>query len=862
MNRVTHAVALLSFATLSLGRTWAADADDDGALLADASSINMPTYSLHALNAMRDASIATIELAGLTIDAQDRVDGIGIVRRGERTLAALETLLAELGLSARRSGTGAHIDTPLGTAQVDLGECVRAAGGHFCDVETLAAQLALDIVFDRAEYVVRVRAPWPRDAVNLGVSGSMAADVSAPKLSVSYARSQLGYRRDRQNDDLYGTGEFGGGMGNGYWRSAWFQDSSGRRGLYDYAWITQRENARYLIGHQVMGLDPLLPSFDLLGAQGVWTNAPRTLFDDALDTRRLVSDRVQPNRSLRGDGPPGGRADLRVDGELVDSVVIPLTGRYVFDRQQRTIDPLAIVQVHLYERAFDTVPARIEDRTFQTGDRLLPQGAYVHFAGAGVQGNPLGDSRLRDRLDGTGSGFWQARYGASAAVTLEAAVQRSEEGDYAIAGAHIGLGGYGSLSALVGRNDEGAGAIRIQADGQRRRWFWRGFVQEEDAGYRIGTASGDRVLRYGESGWMGNRWMLSVVGREERDANSGRHVSFVRPALSAQPLDTLSLSIRPDSEGDYGYLVRWAPAPRVYFNAFRDRQRDQFEAHWALPRDTRLVAGWVRDESAGERRSLLGYREHGGARNWRYGAGVLESEGRVGWLVETGAELGAGTYLSAQATDDPLGRRNGIGGATMWLNLSVDLVNTGRGFTRSTYRSDYSRLGSIAGRVSAPAARSDEALAGIPVRVDSEVRAYTDDKGNFHVGGLAPGVHRVELDDENLPVDYAPTRRRLGVEVRAGRSTPVRFGLEQRLGLAGRAVDVAGNARAGVHVRLLAIDGRELGTQATDTYGYFRFSELAPGRYRVELQSGASRREFELVDRFLFEQDLVLSDEP
>ncbi len=847
-------IALCLLAALALVPAFAAADEDDGALLADASSLPLPTYGMQALT--RSASDQPrVEFAGLAVNGNEHADGIGIVREGARTRVGLEALLAALGLSARRDGADARLQTPLGHARVALGNCLAIHGAHFCDVQALGKALALEILFDRGEYLVRVRSAWT-DSAATATPKPPVADVEAPLASFSYARSRLDYRHDEHGDNFYGSGEFGGGLGDGYWRSAWFQDGSGRRGLYDYAWIRQRGNTRTLLGHQVMGLDPLLPGFDLLGAQAAWTNAPQAIFGAAPETRRLVSDRVLPDRMLRGEGPPGGRAELHVNHVLVDSTPITLDGRYVLNDSAAHVDALAVVQVHLYEHAFDSVPLRIEDRSFRTGERLLAAGTVVQFAGAGVEGNPLGDSTLGGELDGKAAGFWQMRYGVSTAVTVETTVQHAQHGSHVVGGVHLGLGGAGTLSALAGRNDDGASAVRVQTEGQRRQWFWRGYLQDEDAGYRSGA--GERELRYAESGWLGRRWMLSLVARSERDHTTGREIDYVKPALSVQPTDRLSFAVRPDSEGDYSWLARWAPAARVLLSAFGDGRREQVEAQWSPRNDTRFVAGWVREDEYGDRHSLVGYRDRHGARAWHYGAGALEADGRFGWLLEAGTQLGAGSTLSAQALDDPLQASVGGGGRTLWLNLAIDLVNTGRGFTQAGWRADYSNHGSVAGRIGLPGGRGGETLAGIPVRVDGDVRAYTDAHGRFHVGGLAPGVHRIELDDENLPIDFVPERRGMNVEVAAGRATTLRFALDLRLGVAGRTLGADGKTRAGILVRLVDAEGRELARQSSDAWGFYRFTELPPGSYHVA--AGASpQTTVELVDRHVFDQDLVVN---
>jgi len=825
---------------------------DDDILLADAASLPLPTYGMQSVVA-RGNDTARVELAGLSVDGSERERGIGIVRDGEHTRVALESVLAELGLAARRDGADARVETPLGSARVALGNCLEIGGAHYCDARSLGDALAVEIAFDGAEYLVRLRTAWPRARADQPAV-ALHADVEAPLASFSYARSRVDYRHDDRGGDVYGSGEFGGGLGDGFWRTAWFQDGTGRRGLYDYAWITQHGNARYLLGHQVMGLDPLLPSFDLLGAQAAWTNAPLAIFADAPSSQRLVGDRVLPDRVLRGEGPPGGRAELHVNNVLVDSTPIALDGRYALNDGGQRVDPLAVVQVHLYEHAFDSVPQRIEDRSFQTGDRLLADGTLVQFAGAGIQGNPLGDSTLGGELDGKAAGFWQARYGVGPALTLEGTVQQSQDGRYAIAGAHIGLGGHGALSVLAGRNDDGDGALRVQGEGQDRHWFWRAYLQDEDAGYRL--AGGEREMRYAESGWLDQRWMVSLVARSERDVLSGREVDYVKPAVSARPTDRLSLAVRPDSDGEYTWLARWVPVERVMVSAFRDARRDQVEAQWSPAFDTRVVAGWVREDDYGSRHSLVGYRDGRGARAWHYGAGVLEADRRYGWLLEAGAQLGAGSTVSAQALDDPLLANAGGSGRTLWVNLSVDLVNTGRGFTRATWRADASSQGSIAGRIVLPQGQQ-QPIDRVPVRVDGDVRSFTDTHGRFHIGGLAPGVHRVELDDENLPIDFSPERRGMNVEVAAGRATTVHFTLDLHLGLAGRTLGADGKARAGIIVRLLDEDDREIERQASDAWGFFRFAELPRGRYRLALDA-AVQRSVDLVDRHVFDQDLVV----
>lgn len=827
---------------------------DSGTLIAAASAADLPVYRYRSSGSRRAVDDVPVELAGLQIDGRERPEGIAVRRNGVASIP-VEILLNELDLLARREGDMLRVDTPLGLASLDLQTCLPIGEFQFCPMESVARALALEIVFDQSEFAVSVRTAWPRTGTGPRTA-DVPVDVKAPTYSFSYARSRLTYQRRGGRGNAMGEGDFGGGLGMGYWRSNWNVDANGEVALRNYAYLAQRGNTRYLAGHQFMGLDPLLPGFELLGAQVAWTNRPAVVFGGDLEVQRLVSDRIVLDNALRGSGPAGGRAELRVNGELVDSQTISLSGDYVFERGRYAIDPLAVVQVYLYERPFDTVPMRIEERSTFVSDRLLPEGAALHFGGVGVEDNPLDPLSSQRPGRGHTAGFWQGRYAPTGKLTIEAAVQSTAEGEYAMGGAHVALGGAGVASALVGTNDEGEQAWRLQTEGQRRSWFWRGYLQEQDAGYRPGIDIATEQ-QYGEAGWSTRRWSLSAVARRARTGNPADDVDYVKPALTAQPFNNLTFSVRPDDKGEYDYLAHWAPRRNVQVSAFHDDQRDQIELSAVPTPQTRLVAGWVRDQDDRTRHSLLGYREAGGNMRWRIGAGALESEGRYGWLVETGAEIGSGLYLSAQALDDPL---TPSGGATFWMSLTIDLVNTGEGFARASYRADFSQRGSISGRVVAPPGGVNEPLKGIPIRVNGEVRAYTDSNGGFHVPSLDVGVYRLELDEENLPLDTAMANKALGVQVAAGRSTPVRLGLERRVGFAGRLIDANGDPIGSARVVLLDGDGSVRISLETDRYGYFRFSELAPGTYRVRLQDDAIGetpvREVKLVDRYLFDQDL------
>ena len=149
----------------------------------------------------------------------------------------------------------------------------------------------------------------------------------------------------------------------------------------------------------------------------------------------------------------------------------------------------------------------------------------------------------------------------------------------------------------------------------------------------------------------------------------------------------------------------------------------------------------------------------------------------------------------------------------------------------------------------------------MPVLVDGHVRARSDADGRFHVPNLAPGVHRVELDSEGLPIEFSVHEAPRRVEVRAGSLTRVDFTLDLRLGLAGQLRAPDGKALGEVDIHLIDAEQSIQGRARSNAYGYYRIDGIPPGRYELRAMAAdgriLARKDVLLDDRFLFGQELT-----
>ena len=792
------------------------------------------------------------ELAGLFVNGREIPEGLALLRQADGTrLVPLGELAARLGSTLIEEREAWSMETPLGQARFAVADVVRFGDEVFVVLPRFAEAMAAEAAFDESLFAVVIRLLWDtRPQPGRAPEEPIRPDLHAPGLSLSRMRGEISTQRDDFGSREFGFAEFEGRMGPGLWRMRTETDFDGELYARDYTWRTVRGSHGFLLGHQVVGANALFPSFDLTGAQWAYSNRPDRLLAP-IDPGRLTADRLGPSRTIRGEGPPGGVAELIVDGIPRARVRIPLDGEFEFP--DVSLAPGFVqIEVALYEPTALGAPIEILDFSGRASDRILPYGAHLVHAGFGQEGNPLDDRRSADGA----AGFVQGRVGLSEHLTVDAAWQSSEGGDFAALGAAVSAGPVGVLAVSAAESD-GAQAWLANIEGGRGPVFWRATAREFDAGYRgNGSRSSDR---YAETGWRHwPTWEISVVARERE--HDEVDTSFVLPAARWRPRPGMLIQSRPDALGDYVHDLSWRFNRATRLGLRRDSRSEQAQLDYSFSRTMRLSASTLRDRESGRsRNAVLGSYQDLGRRGWFVDLGVLESEGDAGFIARTGLELVPGVRARLEARRDPLIDAGAADAGTLVLaSLSWDLGRAGRGFTRAS--GGRSTAGSIGGVLSVPVTTLDAPLDGVAIRVDGRVRGQTDAQGRFHISDLAPGVYRVELDAEGLPLELSPEDVGYWVEVAAGAATTLRFRVEVRLGAAGRLYGVDGGPSAGGSIHVLDDEGRVRARSAVSAFGYYRIDGLPPGTYRAVWidEDGATlgQRELVLTDTFVFAQDI------
>ncbi|HEU4670452.1 MAG TPA: carboxypeptidase regulatory-like domain-containing protein [Dyella sp.] len=796
-------------------------------------------------------------LAGISVNGRPAGMDIDLLDLGGGNYAAnLDQFAAAIQTRVIARDGGAVLPTPLGDAAIASDAIRTVDGARYVPVRTLAHALAGRVAFDEGEFALAVSLPWsPGVAPEAGGNGAASRqipDIRAPVASLSTIHSEAYFTRQDGLDSLATLTDLGGALGPGAWRTRLLTTSpGGRQSMQNYGWMLDRGRSRFYIGHSQLALDPLLPYANLTGMQYAWSNQPELSYGDTLTNNQLVATQTLGGQSLSGrDAPPGGIAELRVDGKVMARTAIRLDGSWAF--RNVTLRGTEFAQVALYERFGDGTPTRIITVDSATSPRALPGGTLVSYAGLGADGNPL-DPAIRTH--GLG-GFYQVRWGVSDRLTLDASAQHAGGRDYGAANAIAGLGALGTWGIGVARSSGGA-AWSLQGDGRRGAWFWSAYARRYGANYFPGVAA-VQYDRYGELGARVTAGLnVSLVGRDASDPFSGRRYVFLKPAADWSPSDRFSLSARPDYDGQYTYSANWSVRDDTRLSLSRYVGISQLELAHALGNGLQADLSVTHDPQRGNRyaQTLSGAWTRGHPFSWT--ASVLESSSRIGYLLDAATETIPGLSLHVQLYDDPTRGPSGIGnGTTFQLSLVADFAVTPSGLARGSFNAAASRRGGISGKVTGelPEGVRWSDLAGVRVLVDGRPKGQLDARGHYLVSDLEPGVHRLQMDPENLPIDLQPPARQPLVEVRAGATTRADFALRLRLGMAGKITDAAGRAVAGAVVRVLDGSGQLVESVYSNTLGYYRIDALAPGTYTV--QSGDARRPVRLERQFLYGQDL------
>ena len=789
-------------------------------------------------------------LVGLVINGRE-VATFEVLRQEDGSfLLPLDELLSLLGATLRRADGVTILSTPLGSVVVDPSAVTTVAGVAYLTEAFVEERLAADVTFDREEFAVRLDLPWHPSAPPPAGPGPRA-EWLPDAASMSTLRADLLYSHSSGDEAFTASATAAGRLLRGSWRLR-YDDLTGERTLRDYAWYRTLGGVRLLAGHQHINLHPVLSSFELSGVQLAWTNQPAEIFPVFAEPREILPRRTQPVRTIRGPGPPGGFAELRIDGVVVAREQIGLDGMYEFLEVPLDARQLSRVEVRVFDRHTTAVPVAVHELTVNASEYLLAGGAVVAQGGLGGEGNIASEDG-----DGNVAGFSQLRWGATDGLTLEIAAQEADGRASQVQAGVVAQLVPGLVASVGAAGSRGRLATDLDVSGVWGDWRLLGRSQTRDAGFRgpDTAATHDHSV---ELGWRPRRGLdLSLLGR---DRESDGSTSYLLPAVWWRAGTAVSARARPDIDGDYRLDLWLRPSRRTRLTATHQRFTALELAH-QVRSGYELSAGSELGGDVVDRYSLRLTRQATSRRGLSWSAGLISSGGEVGGVAAVVWRVAGGVLARAEYQGVPLSRTIGEpSNRRIVLGLTANLGFAGGRVVPASSFATLSDRGAVAGSLRVVGGRAGHDLGGLDVLVDGSPRSVTTAAGSFFVANVTEGLHVVELDTERLPIELAVPAPRTIVEVADGGVTRVEIEARLELGFAGRVTVPSGEPAGGVSVEVRGPGGEVVARSLTDRFGLYRVDGLAPGEYLcVAVGAGGleASRTVRLGD-FLFGQDLRL----
>lgn len=796
----------------------------------------------------------TLELAGLFINGKEHAMGIVGIKLDDNTrLLPLDDLLTLLAIDADAVGQAVKLTTPQGRVTLNPNEIYQYDNTGYIDPALLAERLSARITWNPSEFAWFVQLVWDASG-NIATTPfeTLEPDVLPPRFSLSRIRGEARFRHSNEELQHWSFTELSGRAERTTWQARHEHNSQGLDRLTNYHFQTRSNNWASLIGHQKVSSHALLPAIHLTGVQAAWSNRPDLLTHSG--ATQLFNDSLSPIRTYTGEGPPGGTAELLINGATIERQRISLDGVFEFTDIEIGAG-LNQVEINLFEPFEPNSPVKTLDVSSRASQRILPSGATRLYAGLGQEGNPLDDQITSQ---GSGSVF-NVRQALGASLTFEGAAQNSQHGDQAAAGIIAALGPLGIASASIAESNQKQATL-ITLEGDQKNWFWRTSLRDSSDGFYHHTEAAQRD-HYGQVGMRHvSHWELSLLGRERFGTSSA--TSYVLPAARFRPTSNLTLTSRPDIVGDYQHEAHWIVQRNTRLRARNDSSSNQLGLTHRWSSQWSSSASVSHSRHSSRTQSSIGTRwQEQNPFGWVLNLNVLHGDNKAGFLMQAGRELIPGLRFRAEAERTPVDNHRSLPpqDTTASLIVAWDFGLTGGGLAR--FGSSRPGRGSLGGQLHAPTGHFD--LSDIAVRVNGQVRSRTDAHGRFNVANLEPGIYQVDLDQEGLPLVLSAQHQVINAEVAAGAITSVAFDSEILLGAAGQVTDRTNQEGiAGVNIRIINAFEQPIADVKTNAFGYWRADGLPPGDYQIEAYDGDKRlgsRPLQLIEAFVFQQNIEVS---
>jgi hypothetical protein len=795
--------------------------------------------------------------AGLLINRRQVADLV-IYKQGDDYWIPYNLFIEETGLrETPLSGQRTSYSTSVGALSFDKGELKVFENEPCISLSSLKKSFLVNAVFDLHLFAASLDVPWAATKERKSANAAPPVpDISAPAGSLSFLSIDTGIQRD-----FHGLAtnslqlQAGGRLFGGVWDINDEGDPSEQMDLKRYHWSAFSNHVALRLGTGTNLLSPEMVNNDFTGLQFGWNN--RNIVDyldtsgrSATDT--FVSLNRNQNRSIEGNGPAAGIAELRFDGKIVARLRIKLDGRFVFGNVRMGSD-LRRTEVYIYERSTEEKPVAILDYTQSVMNGSLPGGEMLVRGGFGRSGNPFITNSSQASTAGTG--FVQMQYGLGDRITLDAGSQYNpvtDTGEFS-AGSIFSLG-HNWAASLYGTeaNKHYGSDLRIEGHGKAWSLSYLSQRNDSDFGYVGALQQTQQWLRFTERPI--EQATLLLYGRKSQE-NGIETRRFLLPGAFVSPCKTLRLSAVPNEDGHYRYEADHSFSPNSEVRVIHESGVASVE--WNKNLSSVLKARFFNEYAFNTHSDLTGAyldwyprssrfdivelgasrsgKEYGFSGKWiRYLNTGLKVALQYSWNMAMAQNL-ITTNEYSEFIMPPLSRH------FFACTVSWDLGFSGRHPFPIDRSAITTTRGGLAGRldIAGDTKVSSSDINDVGILLDGRRLDQRQVDGSFFVGNLRPGLYTVSVDTENLPIELTTEKKRLLVEVKNGAVTNVNIPVHAMYGIDGRVVDQRGNGVGKAEVEVVDMHDTIVAMVSTNEFGEYRTDGLPTGNYRLRVAAVA-----------------------
>lgn len=813
-------------------------------------------------------------LVGLEVRGKELI-ALDIIKSETDYLIPIDQVFPVIGASYQVNQGVMTVAVPDADIDISMRHTYRINGELWIGLTTLNENLKVNGRFDPVKYALTFIPPWslerdPQLKVeeNLVTQGKVEYQPDSFSLRQFRLSHEVLAEKDGGPSDFDRQSERSEVLGSGAaWGGSWLLEAEKNSGddwrLDEYFWLKRSDRSQWLLGKQTVSPSVVSPTVTITGAQYFYSNQdiPYDPYQDISQSRffRELGTSVQ---KLRGTAEAGAIAQLYVNNQLIGETFVRLDGTYDFGEVRAESGLYNEIEVVILDAVSRTELER-QNKTRISSESLLNKGQMVTSVAFGKKGNWL-DPDFNDRGE---AGTFLYRYGLTDETTVEAGYLLDDI-DTKTAGIASSLGSHfvGAYRASW-RND--ATTQQFELDGTGENWRMTTFVREQEAGFFEQDSSDSTTANSYFYYTPDPSLRLEMIGRyQERENDPSENVSFVKLGVFYSPTNNFSVAMRPDFDGAYRSELYYRPSFDTRFRVTHkpDEQTIRLD-HNFNERYQGYMSGRMYEGTIGDRtyqntiiESAAGF--YWQPRDWTsYDRLRVElnhsNQYGTGFFAEYRSQLTSGVYLDLRLRDaDP----QFDGGFSVFARVSMDFAVAGDQIVAATHRNSYNTQGTIAGTLNTDSEECD--LEHVSVLINGVNYKVPVQGCTFYLEKVTPGVHRVSLDGEFLPIELVPDTKSYVVEVAASSVTRIDFDMQAKYSAAGRVTDTDGQPAVQQKVVLLDGAGQKMMETYTDQFGYFRVDGLINGQYVLQAVTDdgevMSDREFTIEDDFLFDINIMI----